>query len=763
MNQFKKTLIAASIMAVVPAVSYAQLEEVIVTASKRAESLQDLSMSVTAISGDDLVKLGAADFVDVAASTPSVYLRSSGPGRTKLNIRGISAATGVAPTVSFYIDEMPIQTISSGSSTSFQQTIIDPKLYDLNRVEVLRGPQGTLYGSSSMGGTVRLITGQPDAALTEGSVNAELSNTEDGDWNYVLNGMYNLPTSDNSALRLVGSYTDRSGYIDRVNRDTGKTFDEEVNNEETLALRAAWRYEWESGFIQPFVFYHENEMDGKPSYYAFTKANGRGVTDDLEQGARFDAPEPFDDEFTMLNLTLSQDFGDSVNLVASLSDLDREFDNVEDITDQVTAAEIPAPEAVYADEKVELEDMTFEARLSSMGDSSLGWMGGVYYKDSTADAGYRMQRGFVEELSIYGLANTQDEREYDEWAVFGNLEFDIGESFSLALGARYLDYEYNQFKEDWGFVYDANAGGTDRPDARILDLTVEDDDVQGSITGTWHFSDTGQTYLAVSNGSRPGGGNRSIPRSTDPAEFTAYSCDQDLNALGISGNPESFEGDEVVNYELGLKSDLGSAFRLNAAVYRLEWDDIQQIVNTSGDCGFNFTTNTGEAVSQGVELEMSWLVTDNFLIDFNVGYTDAEFTEDAPGTGIEDGDKLADVPEWTFNAVFDWTIPMNAGQIFTLLSYTWVDDTLELAGQASDDTVPQGIVSGNVKPDYDMVNLRLGYNSDSNWQVVFFVDNLTDEEALYTYSDVLAFNIGAYDRTVRARPRTTGLGFTYAF
>jgi len=763
MHQFKKTILAASILAVIPAVSYAQLEEVIVTASKRAESLQDLSMSVTAFSGDDLVKLGAADFVDIAASTPSLYMRSSGPGRTKLNIRGISAATGVAPTVSFYIDEMPIQTISSGSSTSFQQTVIDPKLFDLKRVEVLRGPQGTLYGSSSMGGTVRLITGQPDSQLTEGSVNAEVSNTEDGDWNWTVNGMYNVPTSDNSALRLVGSYTDRSGYVDRVNRDTGKTFDEEVNNEESLALRAAWRYEWESGYIQPFVFYQENEMDGKPSYYAFPKANGKGVTDDLVQGARFDAPEPFDDEFTMYALTLSQDIGDSMNLVATVSDLERDFENAEDITDQVTAAELPTPEAVYADEAVELEDTTFEARLASMGDANWGWLGGVYYKDSTADSGYRMQRGFVKELSEYGLANTQDERSYEEWAVFGNINFDFGERFSLALGARYLDYEYGQYKEDWGFVYDANAGGTDRQDASILDLTVEDDDIHGSVTATYHFNDVGQTYLTVSNGSRPGGGNRGIPRSDDPSEVTAYACDQDLNALGISGSPDSFEGDEVLNTEIGWKTDIGSSVRFNGAIYHMQWDDIQQVVNTSGTCGFNFTTNTGEAVSQGVELEMSWLATENLVMDFNVGYTDAEFTEDAPGTGIEDGDLLADVPEWTFNAVIDWTIPMDTGQFFTLVSYTWVDDTLELAGQKNDDTSGRGIISGNVKPDYEIVNLRIGYNSDAQWQLVFFVDNLLDEEALYTYSDVLAFNIGDYDRTVRARPRTTGLGVTYSF
>lgn len=754
MNHFKKTVMAASVLAVFPAVSSAQLEEVLVTASKRVESLQDVPMSISAISGDELTRIGAADFNDVVKTVPSLYIRSSGPGRTKLNIRGISAATGVAPTVSFYIDEMPIQTISSGSSTSFQQTVIDPKLYDLERVEVLRGPQGTLYGSSSMGGTVRLITGQPLVGEREGSVNGQLSNTKEGDWNWVANGMYNLPTGDNSALRLVGSYTDRSGYIDRVDGE-GRSYADEVNDEQTLALRGAWRYEWSSGSIQPFVFYQKNEMDGKPSY--------DGPGNDLKQVRSFDAEEPFDDEFTMSNLTLRQEFG-GTSLIASLSNIDREFDNVEDITDQVAAIPLATPEAVLADEKVKLDDLTFESRLSSNTDSAFQWLGGVYYKDSKAESGYRMQRGFDPSLSLFGLANTQDERKYEEWAVFTDLSYDFGERFTLSVGGRYLDYEYNQYKEDWGFVYDASNGGTDRDAANVLDLKLSDDDVHGKVTATYHFTDAAQAYLTVNNGSRPGGGNRSIPRSTNPADSTAYACNNDLNALGISGNPETYKGDEVVNTELGWKTDIGSSIRFNGAIYRMEWDDIQQVVNTSGECGFNFTTNIGKAESQGVELEMAAAVTDNVTVNLSAGYTDAEFKDDVPEAGIEQGDSLADVPEWTFNATLDWVIPVSGGEWFTVLSYSYVDETLELAGQPNDPVQANGIASGNVKPDYEIIDWRVGFSSGSGWETVLFVDNLTDEDqAIFTYSDVLAFNIPAYDRTVRARPRTIGLSATYNF
>jgi outer membrane receptor protein involved in Fe transport len=750
MHQFKRAAMAASVMTVLSAPAYAQLEEVIVTASKRVESLQDVSMSISAISGEDIARLGAADFNDIATGIPSVSLRSAGPGRTKLNIRGISAATGVAPTVSFYLDEMPIQTISSGSSTSFQQTIIDPKLYDLERVEVLRGPQGTLYGSSSMGGTVRLITAKPLVGENEGSVNADVSDTKEGSFNYVMNGMYNLGVGDSGALRVVGSYTDRDGYMDRVNRETGQTFDEDVNNEESTALRVAYRHEFGDAYIQPFIFYQKTEMDGKPNY--------DGPANEFEQVREFDAPEPYEDEFTMANLTYSQDFG-SVSLIASLSNIDREFTNVEDITDPTFAIFGYVNEAVYTDEKVDLDDTTFEARLSSNSDSALQWMGGIFYKDSEADAGYRMQRGFDPEISPFGLANTQDKRTYEEYAVFGEVGYDLTDRFNVTVGARYLDYDYEQFKEDWGWAF---TGG-DRDTANQLDLSLSDDDITGKVTGTYLLTDVSQVYATYSTGSRPGGGNRTVPRSEDPANSVAFACNQDLNALGISGSPDSYEGDEVTNYEFGWKTDLTDSVRFNGAVYMMEWDNIQQNVTTSGECGVNFTANLGEAESKGMELELVTLLTDNFTVAAAAGYTDAEFKDTIDSAGINKGDSLADVPEWTFNLTLDYIIPVSYGEYFAVFNYNYVDDTLELPGTKSSDISGNGIISGNVKPSYEILDLRLGFTSENNWEAVLYVENLTDEEAIYSYSDATAFNIDAYDRTVRNRPRTIGASLTYNF
>tara|TARA_R110000823_G_scaffold171736_11_gene304263 strand:+ start:31028 stop:33289 length:2262 start_codon:yes stop_codon:yes gene_type:complete len=752
--QFKKSLMAASVLVAVPVVSYAQLEEVVVTASKRSESLQDVPMAITAISAEQITRLGASDFADLATTVPSLSLRSSGPGRTKLNIRGISAATGVAPTVSFYIDEMPIQIISSGSSTSFQQANLDPKLYDLERIEVLRGPQGTLYGSSSMGGTVRLITRQPAVGENEGSINFDLSNTEKGGVNYIANGMANLATGDNSALRAIVSYTDRDGYYDRVDRETGETFDENVNTEQTTAVRLTYRYEFENAYIQPSVFYQDLEMDGKPNYY--------GPDDEFEQPALFDAPEPYEDQFTMGNLTYGHSLS-GVDLLASLSYIERDTDNTEDITDATNnlfAEDVgPALMPVFADESVDLEDTTFEARINSNNNERLHWLGGIYYKDSEADAGYRMQRGFDPAINPAGLANTQDKRTYEEYAVFSEVTWEFLESFSLTLGGRYLDYTYEQFKEDWGLAF---SGGP-RDTANQLDLSISDQEVQGKLTGTWHYTEDSQLYATVSNGTRPGGGNRTVPRSTNPADTIAFACNQDLNELGIAGTPDSFEGDEVINYEFGWKATLSDAVRFNGAIYHMQWDDIQQVVTTSGTCGVNFTTNIGEAETQGAELELLAAVTENFTVSLAAGYTEAEFQDDVPQAGIESGDQLADVPEWTANVTLDYVIPVDTGEFFMVANYNYVDETLELAGEAGDDLTDNGIISGNRKPDYDILNLRVGFTSADNWEWLVYVDNVTDEEAIYSYSDALAFNLTSYDRTVRNRPRTFGTSFTYNF
>lgn len=752
LNQCSQNLLATAIGLAVAGTASAQLEEVLVTATKRVENLQEVPMSIAAIQGDSIERIGATDFTDIATSVPSLSLRSSGPGRTKLNIRGISAATGVASTVSFYVDEMPVSTISSGSSTSFAQAIVDPKMFDLERVEVLRGPQGTLYGSSSMGGTVRLVTRKPVMDEFEGKVAAELSSTKDGGLNKNYNAVINAPIGDTAALRVVGSFTDDEGYIDRVNVNTNETFAEDVNNEETASFRATLRVDLgDNTYIQPAIFTQKTEMDGKP--------NVDGPVTMTEQLAEFDAAEPFNDEFTMFNVTFGHDF-EAASLLVSASQLDREFTNVEDITGGFFLFPTYTPTGpAYSDEDVELDDSTIEIRLSSVGDSALSWIVGAYQKDAESDAGYRMQRGW-QDVTNFGLANTQKFQSYEETAFFGEVSYELTDQLAVTVGLRSLDYDYRSREENWGWAFN---GDQDRPAANVRDEKLSDDELNSKLTLTYSLNDDTQVYGTISDGTRPGGVNRVIPRSTDPInEPVGFACNNDLIALGVS-DPGVYEGDKVKNTELGVKSLIGDNIRLNGAVYRVKWQDIQQLVNTSAVCGNNFTANIGEAESTGVELDFTASITANLTISAGLGYIDAEFKDDVPSAGIEAGDHLADVPELTYNLSVDYIMPADDGEYFVVGTYNYVDETLEIPGQANDDVSGNGIDSGNVRPDYGLLNLRAGYTSSEGWEAVVFVDNVTDEEAIYGYNDAIAFTFAVTDPTVRNRPRTVGASISYSF
>ncbi len=739
----------------------AELDEVVVTASKREAGLQEVPMSISAISGDALDRAGIADFTDIATSVPSVSFRSAGPGRTKLNIRGISAATGVAPTVSFYLDEMPVQTISSGSTTSFAQTIIDPKMFDLERVEVLRGPQGTLYGSSSMGGTIRLITRQPVLGESEYSVGTEISSTTGGGTNFRVNGMVNAPLSDTVALRVVASHTDNDGYFDRVasgagTAPAGQLFASNVNTEETTSVRAALRWQIsDAAYLQPSVFTQTTDMDGKPNF--------DGPVSESIQFAPYDSPEPFDDEFTMANLTYSHDF-EAVSLLVSLSKIDRELRNLEDITD--VGALFGTPNALlgsaYSNEFVELDDETIEVRLASSSDSAWQWLVGFYDKDSTADAGYRMDEGWGA-LFNNGLANTQKLQEYEETAFFGELTYNFNESFSITAGLRSLDYDFHSKEENWGGVF---SGDSDRTGANVRDEVLSDNDTNEKITLTYRFGDDDQIYISGANGSRPGGINRVIPRSTDPLEPIGFACNNDLIALGID-EPGAYVGDEVESIEVGLKMMFDNSVRLNTSLYNVTWDNIQQLVLTSGTCGNNFTGNIGEASSTGLEMELTAAVSDNVTISAGLGYVDAQFEETVlspDGVAIvEKGDLLADVPELTLNLSIDYTIPADSGEYFLLGSMNFVDETLEVPGLSTDNLNSNGIDSGNVRSDYTIFDLRAGFISEDGWELSLFIDNATDEVALYGYNDAIAFAFPGSDPTVRNRPRTIGLSGLWRF
>lgn len=353
------------------------LSEIVVTAQKRSESLEKVPLSIVAFTGDTLAESGVEDFSDLAARIPSMVLNSAGPGRSSYSIRGIASIGGNAPTTGFYVDETPI--LPSGGDGA--NATIDPDLFDLARVEVLRGPQGTLYGASSMGGTIRLITNQPDAHRTEGAVKLEGSDTQHGGANVRLDAMYNTPLVDDvAALRIVGTYKAFSGFIDRevgvwapnpgvadgfpsypISPSRPTSVVRDVNTERLYTLRTAVRIAATDALtITPSVWGQRLLMGG-PSNYDVPSGQSGGP---LIQARPFDISEGYTDQFVLTNLAVNYDLGWG-SLVSNTSYMHRRESTPDDETE---ALEIAFPQGQFVPNAyapvVTTRELTEEIRLA---------------------------------------------------------------------------------------------------------------------------------------------------------------------------------------------------------------------------------------------------------------------------------------------------------------------------------------------------------------------------------------------------------------
>ncbi len=706
----------------------AGIEEVIVTAQKRAESLQEIPLSVKAIGQQELERISALSFEDYARGVAGLSFNTTGRyarGGVIPVIRGVAQLNPQGPTSAFYLDETPLQ------PQEFERVgIPDPNMFDINRVEILRGPQGDLYGSSAMGGTIRVIPNKPDPDQFEGRVRLQINSVKSGGTGGQGDAMVNIPLGESTALRLVGTYSKDAGWIDLLGESSLGTPDvKDANDVESYVVRGLLRWEaTENLIITPSIFFQKVDED-----------RGRFVSHDLSSASgkyldrNFGVDEFSTNEFFVGNLLIEYDSGWGI-WTSSTTFYDIEWENqlgTQGIINLVVGGG-PDPQVLW---DVGSEDQFVqEIRLASTLDGPFNFIVGAFYREITHDF---FQLALVDDfLPIFGtnvLFSKEGEVEkLDELAFFGRATWTFSDAWEAAVGLRYFDYKRDRLTPTATGVF----GFPERVDK------ISEDGFSPTATLRFFASDDAMIFGRIANGFRPGFGFTTI---------FPPPCDPELEALGIDSDSGvgTVESDTLWSYELGAKTSWAdNRFIVNASVYHQDWSDLQTAIGL--DCGFLLSANAGKATIDGFEIETQAQPSENVNLIFNLGYTDAVLAEDAPDVGGFDGDRLPGVSEWTIGAAIEYFFPIAGNESYFRFDYSYAS---EFFYDFSDvDTSPR-----NRQPALHQLGLRLGM-SYNTWDFAIFVRNLTDEFKLGMCAPDSSFRLTQPDySTCGVRPRTFGI------
>jgi len=742
------------------------LSEIVVTAEKRDSTVLKTPVSITAISGADLQAAGIENLATVAADTPGVSIRTAGPGQTELEMRGMTSNGGAAPTVGFYLDDVPL---SPPAGANNGKVVIDPDLYDLDRVELLRGPQGTLYGSGSMGGTVKLVTAQPQLNTFDGSVQLTGSHTQGGNDNGDVNVMLNLPLIDDTvALRLVGTSLHNSGWLDRdvlggnfpleqgfnptappgtvialprgnVTAVTPEEIYHNVNYEDLHGVRASLLVKINDDWsVTPSVFYQRITQGGPNTY---DNPPGTSVAA-LAHYQPIDTAEPFADEFTLGSVVVKGHL-EGMDLTSSTSVWNREEKQTQDLAEDFQAL-VQLPGFIYSPltETDTSHQWSQEIRLASSGDAALQWLVGGFYsqfrsnfqQDSIVDA-------WIPIVGSNNLITESQPQTIRQAAAFGNASYQISSLFKVTVGLRYYDYRSTMSVNDTGLFASGDP---------VQAFTIYDNQSASGVTpmASFAFTPTADLtlYTSAAKGFRPGGGNQYVPIS-GPA-----SCE---SQTGPAGAPNTYGSDSVWSYELGEKARLFEGrVTVNSAVYYEKWSNIQIQVPLA--CGFFYTANAESAGIYGAELEVKGRVSDGLTLSANGGYTHATYSQDfAPYSAdapiYSTGQRVPDVPLYTAGVAVDYEAPLF--DQYRLKAR--LDDSL--VGPIVDYTFGE-----NDLPGHSIANARIGVATEKI-SGYLFVNNLADTRAELSDTNSLGANAAFLNRVATNQPRTVGITLDLKF
>ena len=765
--------VAAPVQAQTPArVAVDDEEEIVVTAILRETSLLEVPFSINAQTEEDIQRSGASTIEDLSRNVAGLAIQNLGPGQSQVSIRGVSAGQiirdqpGVKEQVGVYLDDSVI-------SLSLFTPDID--LFDLNRVETLRGPQGTLFGAGSVGGTLRYITNQPRLDVVEGLVEGNLNLVDGDDIGGHLKGAVNVPLGNTAAIRAVAYFTRFGGFIDALREGGG--VDEDVNDGTRVGGRISLRWEPAPNItITPRFLYQEIRADGFNrqevyNLYAnpFTTTRPAVTFDEREQFLLLD--EEFADDTMIADLNATIDLG-GVALTSISTYIDRDILVSRDASALTGSVSVdlgfPTAGVLLPSNLVDTTDLkTFaqEVRLGSTSDGPLQWVIGAFYSDT--DRFYRQRLptpgydAFTDARFGAGTSaavangfplnspyNADLPYDIRQTAVFGEGSYDFGQ-FMLTAGARYYDFEEER---------EFNSGGLFSNGDNNVDRTSSDG-ISPRVILTYEPTDNLRINAQASKGFRLGGVN-------DPLNIPL--CTGGPNGVDALtyGNRPTYEDETLWNYELGVRSQ-SRGVSFSAAAFYTDISNLQ-VTADAGTCSSRVVFNVPEAHTMGVELEFSVNPTPELELSFAGSLIEAKFDSSVTTTagaviaGIRDGNRLPSVPNLQLAATANYTVPVSA-DAEALFGVTFQHVGSRYSQPSDQENNPRSFVSGlpfggatgneativDLRlPSYQMINLNAGIEWTSGLGVLVYVNNLLDENALLSFDRErggrarLGFNVG---------------------
>ena len=790
-------------------VSGGPLQEVTVTATRHEESLSKVPLSVTALTQDAMDVRGIKDFQDVVHFTPGVSIDNS--GTNNIAIRGI-ASSGGSGTTGIYIDDTPIQI----RALAFNPDDALPKTFDVDRIEVLRGPQGTLFGAGSEGGTVRYITTQPSLTNNSFYSREEVAYTQGGSLSYEGGIAAGGPLIDGVlGARLTVWYRRDGGYIDRIDPTTLALKEKNANFDQTVLYRlaAVWA-PTDQWTVTPSFYYQDRYRNDAENYWPLYSDPRKDRFVNANPTQRSDP-----DRFYLPALKIEGNLG-FAKLISNTSYYHRKEETGYDGTlynlgfyqkgvfvtpplFQAGSGILPGLYPLLDGSGLHLppgatdyrspnsidngqQNLTEEIRLQSNDpNSALFWTAGLFFSSnrqtyleqihdpmlnqlSVAATGLTFDNWFVDPTT--GLPAGYDPRfprdayflqtqaKDQQYAVFGEGTYSFTDQFKLTLGARYSKLKYS---------FNTLTGG---PQLFLPTQSGSGNKNENSFTPKASFSFQADPrnlyYFTYAKGFRPGGANNPVPYAACAADFTNF---------GIPGAPATYSSDTVNSFEVGAKNNIDNRVKIASSIYYIRWNNIQQTV-VPPICQISFIANLGEAVAKGADIQAEVAVTDNFTAQLAAGYTDARYTKNSqlgtsPQPVVSKGDGIAGEsgsgqngqpgPPFTVSLGLEYKF-----KLFSRDSFVRVDDEFQSrpkwAAPTQDATTLQFDPANYTLSSTNFASARAGMNF-FGWQAAVFVDNLTDTHAVTGYEWTINPGDGnsRLQRQFTYRPRTIGVTITY--